>query len=38
MDLTVDGISMFLILKESRPHMLKWSSDDIIVFKHNTAS
>ena len=38
MDLTLGGISTFLMLEDFKPHILKWSLDDTMVFKHNTAS
>ena len=37
-DLLVAVISTFFMLEEFNLHILKWRSDDTIVFKHNTAS
>ena len=33
--LTVAGISTFLMFEDSRLHILKWSSDDTMQFRHN---
>ena len=38
MDLAVDWISTFVMIEDSKLHILKWSLDDTRVFKHNTAS